>query len=371
MRITFVLPYAGMGGGVRAVAMYAKLLSERGHSVLVVSTPPPPIPLRRKVLRLLRGEQPLFPPKPMSHLDLCPSVARRVIPRYRPVVAEDLPDADVVIATWWETAEWVARLPATKGAKVYFVQHHEVVFDNQPIDRIEQTYRFPMQKICCAQWLTELMRVQYNDPTAICVPYGLDHALFSAPPRGKQKRPTIGMMYATSRFKGCDVGIEAVRIASRNIPNLTFRCFGQKPPTTALPLPPDALFELLPTQERIVEIYSSCDAWLMPSRCEGFGMPVLEAMGCRTPVIGTPTGVMPEALSEGGGILVPPDNVPSLAVAIERICRMLDGEWREMSEAAYRTAGRYQWESSVRLFENALHLAMQRGERQVSTAPSS
>ena len=38
----------------------------------------------------------------------------------------DVPDGDLIIATWWETAEWVNALSPNKGAKVYFIQHHEI-----------------------------------------------------------------------------------------------------------------------------------------------------------------------------------------------------------------------------------------------------
>ena len=40
MRIVFVLAEADLSGGVRTVATYARLLSERGHVVTIVSTPP-------------------------------------------------------------------------------------------------------------------------------------------------------------------------------------------------------------------------------------------------------------------------------------------------------------------------------------------
>ena len=40
MRITFVCPIADLSGGFRVIAVYAKLLRERGHDVTVVSRPP-------------------------------------------------------------------------------------------------------------------------------------------------------------------------------------------------------------------------------------------------------------------------------------------------------------------------------------------
>ena len=39
MRVTFVLPYAGMTGGNRVLAIYAERLHRRGHEVTVVSEP--------------------------------------------------------------------------------------------------------------------------------------------------------------------------------------------------------------------------------------------------------------------------------------------------------------------------------------------
>src|SRR5437867_7401162 len=130
LRLTFVLPPPGLAGGVRAVASYARRLHERGHDVVAVA-PARPVPaLRSRVNSLLSGGGwPAARRRWPSHLDGL-AVRQIVLDRYRPVTAADVPDADVIIATWWETAEWVAAMPPSKGAKVYFCQHHEVVFDN-------------------------------------------------------------------------------------------------------------------------------------------------------------------------------------------------------------------------------------------------
>ena len=39
MKITFVLAFAGLAGGVRVIATYAKMLADLGHEVTVVSCP--------------------------------------------------------------------------------------------------------------------------------------------------------------------------------------------------------------------------------------------------------------------------------------------------------------------------------------------
>jgi glycosyltransferase involved in cell wall biosynthesis len=161
-------------------------------------------------------------------------------------------------------------------------------------------------------------------------------------------------MYSQAHFKGCDIALAAFELAAKNIAGLELKAFGETTPSHPLPLPRNAEFHLKPRQKEIAAIYASCDAWLFASRSEGFGLPVLEAMGCRTPVIGTPTGVAPEALAGGAGILIKPEDVHDMAAAIERVSRMNDADWREMSETAAANARRYTWEDSSRRFEAAL-----------------
>jgi glycosyltransferase involved in cell wall biosynthesis len=356
MRITFILPPVGLAGGIRAVASYAKRLHDRGHTVVAVSPPRKEPALRAKVKSLLSGNGwPTAQVRPPSHLDGLP-IRHIVLDRYRPIIASDVPDADVIIATWWETAEWVAAMPPSKGAKAYFCQHHEVVFNNQPTDRVAATWRLPMQKIVCARWLLDVARDKYGDHTAIHVPYGVDKDVFFADPRGKQPQPTVGMMYSHATFKGCDVAIEAFNRAAKNVPKLKLIAFGARPPVAHLPLPSQATYFQSPPQEKIREIYSSCDAWLFASRCEGFGLPVLEAMACRTPVIATPTGAGPEVVGEsnGGGILVPIDDPQAMADAIQQIVTLPDAKWRAMSETAHEAAMKFDWEVSTEWFEAAL-----------------
>lgn len=358
MKITFLTPYAGMGGGVRAIAMYAEQLTRLGHVVTIVSAGPKVIPMHKRVWGLLKGRGWWKPVRSKSHLDSIYGVKRIQLDKPTRPATNAIPDADVIIATWWETAEWVARLPESKGRKIYFVQHHEVVFNNQPVDRVRATYRLPMQKICCAQWLKELMATEYGDPTAIVVPYGIDHETFRAGQRAKQNRPTVGFMYALASFKGTDVAIRAIEIAKRKLPNLRVVAFGEMIRPLEMTVPDFVEFHVQPPQATIAELYASCDAWLFSSRCEGFGLPILEAMACRTPVIGTPTGIAPDVIGEGGGLLTKMDDADAMADAIIAICGMDSVAWRRLSDAAVASAARFRWDVSARAFEACLKSAL-------------
>jgi len=124
MRITFVLPPVNMAGGIRVAAIYATALRRKGHVVKVVSASAQQPTLRRTLKSVLRGQGWPRTIACHSHFDGT-ALDHYILDEWRPVVDSDVPDADVVIATWWETAEWVAALSQSKGAKVYFIQHHE------------------------------------------------------------------------------------------------------------------------------------------------------------------------------------------------------------------------------------------------------
>jgi glycosyltransferase involved in cell wall biosynthesis len=288
-------------------------------------------------------------------------VEQRRLDRFRPVADRDVPDADVVVATWWLTAEWVASLSPRKGVKVQFVQGHDADVPGQPEARVAATWRLPFHRIVCSRWLLDLARNRYGDHSAVCVPNGVDLTQFSAPPRDRQAQPTLGLVYSDIWIKGCDVAVEALGMAARHLRDLRLVSFGLTPVSTIVPLPARTEFTLLPEQSQIARLYASCDAWLWPSRREGFGLPILEAMACRTPVIAAPAGAAPELLDEGGGILLPSADPAAMAGAIEQVLALPGPEWRRMSEEARAVAARHRWEDSALSFESALEAARQRG----------
>jgi glycosyltransferase involved in cell wall biosynthesis len=78
-------------------------------------------------------------------------------------------------------------------------------------------------------------------------------------------------------------------------------------------------------------------------------------MACRTPVIGTPAGVIPELIRKhDGGVLVAPEDPADMASAIVRFARMGESEWRAFSDRAHASATGYSLEDAVDLFEAAL-----------------
>jgi glycosyltransferase involved in cell wall biosynthesis len=358
MRVTFVLPTVELSGGVRVVAVYARELMKRGHQVHLIS-PPPMKPT--KFWERWRGAQ-KSNLRPSSFLDEA-IFDHHVLDRWRPVVDDDVPESDVVVATWWETAEWVNALSRSKGAKAYFVQHHEV-FPYLPVDRCKATYRFPMHKIVVARWLRETIRSNYGDDCVDLVPNSVDRSQFYSVPRGKQNTPTVGALYSTALFKGLDLSLKAIGEVRGKIPQLKLCLFGSERPADHLPLPQYAEFLYRPSQEDIRALYSRCDVWVTASRSEGFNLPAMEAMACATPVVSTRTGWPEEAIvSQRNGVLVDLEDVEGLAGGVGWVLSRSEQDWRTLSANALQTASEGSWEQSAVLFEEALMKAVARSAR--------
>ena len=68
----------------------------------------------------------------------------------------------------------------------------------------------------------------------------------------------------------------------------------------------------------LAALYQEAAALVFPSLCEGFGLPVLEAMASGAPVITSSTSSLPEVAGDAA-ILVDPSDVQALAEAMWRV----------------------------------------------------
>src|SRR5262249_22478604 len=160
---------------------------------------------------------------------------------------------------------------------------------------------------------------------------------------------------------GLDVALAAVKTARQRLSGLRVIAFGSEWPRPGLELPACAEFHYCPPEEQIRALYARCDVWVAASRSEGFNLPAIEAMACRTPVVSTRTGWREEAIISGrNGILVDIDDADGLARGIEWIVTRSDLEWRALSLHAYETAATGSWRESTELFERALVHACRR-----------
>jgi glycosyltransferase involved in cell wall biosynthesis len=92
-------------------------------------------------------------------------------------------------------------------------------------------------------------------------------------------------------------------------------------------------------------LYAGAELFLFPSRVEGFGLPVLEAMACGTPVVAARAGALPETAG-GGALLVDPDDPAALAAAV---ASLLDdpARRRRMVSRGKERAAAFSWQRAA------------------------
>jgi glycosyltransferase involved in cell wall biosynthesis len=297
-----------------------------------------------------------------SHFDRI-GVNYRVLEKPRPVLDADVPDGDVVVATYYPTADGVQKLSRVKGAKAFFIQNYEM--ENGKFNpELDAAWRMPTHKIVISKWLVETAKEKYGDTTISHVPNSVDLEQFHAPPREKRPIATVGLLYSTSWMKGCRASLEALQQVATRLTPLRLISFGAERPGFDLRLPPYAEFHYRPEQDKLRNLYAQCDVWLCGSSREGFHLPPLEAMACRCPVVSTRVGGSMDIIEEGvNGHLVDIGDVNGLGDRLLRVLKLPQAEWSKMSDAAYGTATRFSWDDATELFEKALELAIERDRR--------
>jgi len=356
MKITFILPFKFLTGGVKIVFEFANHLVDRGYEVLIFH---PLIPFRfgDKVVSIsgnywqLRGLLAnIKQGKKVNWFDLKAKIIR--IPR---ISNKFIEDADIVVATAWPTAYAVHKLTDKKGKKFYFIQGYETW--RGPIETINKSYQLPLNKIVVSNWLKKIIKHKFNQKVDAVVTYGVDFNKFYNEKKVLNDRKKILMMYSPLELKGSADGLKAFEIAKKKHPEIELVMFGVK-------RGPDVnkygYFYQNPSISKLRELYSTSDIFILPSWIEGCSIPPMEAMACKCAVVATEVGGIHDYAVKGKTVLVnKPKDVEKMA---ENIIYLLDNpdELMRLSIAGYNHIKQFTWEKAVnkleRCFKNRLNI---------------
>ncbi len=107
------------------------------------------------------------------------------------------------------------------------------------------------------------------------------------------------------------------------------------------------------SDEEKLKLLNTCQALVVASLWEGFGLPALEAMACHTPVLASTAGSLPEVVGNAA-FLVDPKNAKSIADGMNQI--LVDRSFRKtFANNCEERLNLYTWERSARMIESVLH----------------
>ncbi|MCL2218602.1 MAG: glycosyltransferase family 4 protein [Chitinispirillia bacterium] len=317
LRISFIIPFTNMTGGIAVVLEYYRGLTAMGHDVSIYY---PLLPYCG-----LFHDRPLwkrFPARMKSFL-LNLKYIRRSISMFsedipvKPVLRindSSIPDADAVIATAWPTAYDVNKLSSAKGRKFYFIQHYEIWSGD--VKKVDNSYRLPINLITIAPWLTELMREKFgrNDVTEIHNGIRLDK--FYPPAEKRFSEASILMMAHDLVWKGTRDGIDALTAVKERYPHVKIKMFGMCEQPDA---PFDFEYHKDPPYEELLSLYQDASIFISPSHKEGWHLPPMEAMACKCAIAATNVGCIPTLNNGENMVLVDMNNPVSIANGVIRL----------------------------------------------------
>jgi glycosyltransferase involved in cell wall biosynthesis len=177
---------------------------------------------------------------------------------------------------------------------------------------------------------------------------GVDHGRYFPIPCPADRQPVvIGYLASLARRKRVDRLLRAYALLRRQTDNVRLVIGGSGPLLSELRHLAETLdlrdveFRGFVPEEEMNAFYNRLDIFAFPSDYEGFGLPLLEAMACRVPVVATNLSSHPEIVGDAG-LLVEPD-ARSLAHALARLVE--DPKLRrKLAERGYRRSQQFSWE---------------------------
>lgn len=191
-----------------------------------------------------------------------------------------LREYDVAILNFWPTAY---LFPFARRS-IYFVQDLEYRFHANPLLRFmaRLTYSFPIPKVTYNPALARAVG------TDLVIPAGVDKSRFYPDPdpslRGGSGK-VVMYMPRKERRKGADIFAEAVRRLKGCCEFEVWLVGGPEGLLSDLPVP---VRRFRPKgDDELRRLYSTADVFVLTSRSEGLGFPVMEALACGTPAVAT------------------------------------------------------------------------------------
>jgi len=260
----------------------------------------------------------------------------------------------VVIATAWQTAEWLNMYPVEKGKRVCLVYDFEHYMNAKPSmqKRIGLAFAQRMKVIATSPAVSEMLSASGANDAAY-IPNGIDFQVFyEERTLSDPLRNSIGFPTRSEPFKGTKDAISALSVVRERLNrSLCFWSFGGPRPSYI----PDWIdYHERPSDEQLRRLYNQTLIFAVPSHYEGWGLPGAEAMSCGSVLASTDNGgVRAYATHLRNALLSPPGNPEALA---ENVLRLLNDSTLRLKLAKQGLADirQFTWRKAIDSLEQLL-----------------
>jgi glycosyltransferase involved in cell wall biosynthesis len=350
-KIVFVHGVSPIGGAERELLLYLDRLPQAGYRTAVVCPPSGPL-ADALTLRGVEVRHCDFPPwRKLASLFVRSSSAERL----RRTLETCSPDVIHVNDIWWVPQ----TMQAVAGMNIPVVAHVRQEIEPPKVSR----YRLDQASLVLtvSRQVEQSIKASGVDRDRVRTLYsGLDlpagALLWDRQAIRRQlsipsEAVLLGTVANLFERKGYDVMLEALARVGHMEPAVQYLIVGtgDRAYERALRSQVEALnlsrhVHFAGFQDPVYPYIAAMDLYVQPSRMEGFGIAVIEAMAMGKAVIGTATGGLPEVIvHEETGLLVPPDDSGALAEAVrvllknsEKTGAVRSSRTRQGQDALYR-----------------------------------
>lgn len=311
MRILYVIQELRTGGAERVVATLAREARAAGHDVALAAAPGPVA----EELGLTPFPVPLLERRPWR-VPAGALAVGRALRAWRPDLVHSH-NPGMALATGLATRRG-RRLPS-------LVSVHGVPEEDYPTAaRVLRWAGLPT--IACGPGVAEALLAR-GLPVAATIPNGIapapppaDRAVLEREWRIGREKPLVVAVGRLVEAKNHRLAVEALA----GVPEAFLAILGDGPLRGEL----ERQARESGVQDRVVfagvredarALMGAADAVVIPSRSEGLPLVALEALAAGTPIVATSIRGLRELLTEGGALLVPPEDPGALAVALRRV----------------------------------------------------
>ncbi len=210
-----------------------------------------------------------------------------------------------------------------------------------------------------SQFVADMARKTLCDVPVQVIYNGVDTDLFCPGPEKATPNTPFRLLYVGSwmRRKGVDLLAPIMRELGEDFELYYTGGAAAEPDKASMPNNMHDLGRL--NQQQVIQQMQQADAFLFPSRSEGFGLVAAEAMACGIPVISARSSSLTEVIEDGvTGLLITPGDIQAFATAVHTLATDTTLCVSMAETARSRAESCFSMESMCDRYESTYHLLL-------------